>query len=64
VAQEEIGSLIAAQRKHFLAGNTRPFDVRKDALQRLENTIVSHRDDLLDALAADLGRVDKLFLAD
>lgn len=43
-------------RRHFQSGGGRPLAARLDALARLETAVASAADDLLDALARDLGK--------
>ncbi len=54
--QQRVSDVCKKQRKFFLAGHTRELSFRVAALQRLENSIVKHRDDILDALTADLAK--------
>ena len=56
VETENLASLMELQRAYFASGATRPFSYRKNALQRLENVLVKHRDHMLEALDEDLGK--------
>ena len=47
---ENLASLKESQRAYFDSGETRDFSYRKSALQRLENVLVKHRDEMLEAL--------------
>jgi aldehyde dehydrogenase (NAD+) len=50
----DIASLIAAQRRHFQSGVTRPLAYRQDQLRRLQAAIETRETALLDALHPDL----------
>ncbi|MGB2350820.1 MAG: aldehyde dehydrogenase family protein [Akkermansiaceae bacterium] len=56
VETENLASLKESQRAYFDSGETRDFSYRKSALQRLENVLVKHRDEMLEALDKDLGK--------
>lgn len=49
-------SLLDAQRQYFSSGVTLPIEFRLDALERLASGLEDRRDELLDALASDLGK--------
>ena len=49
-------SIHASVRDYFASGATRPLPARKAALAALKAAILRHEDDILRALAADLGR--------
>ena len=52
----EIVSVLESQRKHFNAGATLPVAFRIAMLKRLYAAVQSRRDEILDALTADLGK--------
>jgi aldehyde dehydrogenase (NAD+) len=54
--KRDIPGTIAAARAFFESGRTRPIEFRRDMLRRLEAEIVRRRDELLGALAQDLGK--------
>lgn len=57
--EQHVDSLIAGQKRYFSGGNTRPIAGRIESLDRLEQAIVSRRDAILAALAADLGKPEE-----
>jgi len=52
----DIPGTIAAARAFFKSGRTRPIELRRERLRRLEAEIARRRDELLGALAQDLGK--------
>lgn len=54
--QEEIGSIVAAQRRFFATGETLPVDWRIDQLKKLKDAMIRFEGELTAALQADLGR--------
>lgn len=54
--QQLISETHDGQLQYFAAGHTQTYKFRLDALQRLEESLVSHCDDVLEALTADLGK--------
>ena len=53
---ESVAALVAALRTNFDTGTTRSLDARRDALARLDQLIVRHEGEFLDALKEDLGK--------
>jgi len=53
---EEIAPKVAAARAAFVAGSTRPAAWRISTLKRVRELLVEREEQLLDALAADLGK--------
>ena len=53
---QDITAIVGTARDAFTAGRTRPVAWRRDTLGRLRALIVSNEADLLQALAADLGK--------
>ena len=53
---EEIHSVVAAQREHFLSGATLDLDGRIAALKKLRDAVTARESELTAALTADLGR--------
>lgn len=51
-----IESIVSAQRAFFMTGATIPVAYRIDALRRLQASIRTHKQDLLDAMHTDLGK--------
>ena len=51
-----VSSVVEKQRKFFASAQTREFTFRSDALLRVEKYLVNHREQLLQALAEDLGK--------
>lgn len=51
-----IASLVAEQRRFFATGQTRGLSFREEALARLESALESREEEILAALAADLGK--------
>lgn len=51
-----IDTTLAEQNRYFSEGNTRSRSARCDALERLEKVLTAKRDDILSALAQDLGK--------
>lgn len=56
LSDQKIEALLGEQTRYFSEGNTKPLAARMVALERLESAIVEGRDDLLLALAQDLGK--------
>ncbi|HEY3095821.1 MAG TPA: aldehyde dehydrogenase family protein [Acidimicrobiia bacterium] len=52
----EIPHLVASLQRAFESGRTRPMEWRREQLQHLKALLEEREDDLLDALAADLGK--------
>ena len=52
--QANVRDVIEKQRRFFNQGETRSYDFRIAALIKLEESLVLHRDDILDALFTDL----------
>lgn len=52
----EISEILKKQRAFFQDGSTRNISLRLNALERLEEVIKAHEDDVLDALRLDLGK--------
>lgn len=53
---EDPAALVARLRATFRSGRTRPLDWRKRQLTRLRDLLTDHREDIADALRADLGK--------
>ncbi|MEN8784015.1 MAG: aldehyde dehydrogenase family protein [Akkermansiaceae bacterium] len=53
---DEFGEAVERARRFFRAGGCRGLEDRRKVLERLESVLVSKRDDLLAALAEDLGK--------
>jgi aldehyde dehydrogenase (NAD+) len=56
VTESDIPGTFAAARAFFESGRTRPLEFRRERLRRLEAEIARRRDELLGALAVDLGK--------
>lgn len=54
----QIQELVRAQRTHFQSGETRPLAARRAALKAILSGIERREDELIDALASDLGKPD------
>lgn len=54
--QQQIRDVLSRQRKYFSGGNTLDFSVRERNLLDLENALVLHKDDILEALRVDLNK--------
>ena len=54
--QQTVHALVEKQRAYFRTGATLDADWRVDQLKKLKDTVIRHEADLLEALAADLGR--------
>ena len=54
--QEAIQALLGRQRAYFAGGGTLPVPARIRALERLEQALLAHEEDLYQALRADLGK--------
>lgn len=54
----EIQQIVQAQRDYFGTDVTKPYDFRRAALQRLQNALEAHEQEIFDALQADLGKAD------
>lgn len=55
----EIERLVAEQKAYFLTGATRPVHSRLKALTALKAAILSHEEEILQALRADLGKSEQ-----
>lgn len=55
---EKLEKLLEAQRDYYASGATRSWQSRRDGLTRLEGVLKERRDDILQALADDLGKPD------
>ena len=53
---DRFGEILAQQSKYFSEGHTRSFASRIDVLERLEACLIGNRDEILEALAIDLGK--------
>ena len=53
---DEIGNIVAAQRKFFRTGTTLPVKWRIKQLKKLKKAVIEHEVELEEALAEDLGR--------
>jgi len=53
---EDAADLLSRQRSYFRAGTTRPVEFRREALRSLEATLQRHEEEILAALASDLGK--------
>jgi aldehyde dehydrogenase (NAD+) len=56
VGIKDLEDLMEQQRAFFASGVTRDYAFKKSALDRLEQALIRYRDELLDALAKDLGK--------
>lgn len=54
--EQAIQALLQQQRAHFFSGRTLPVQARIQALDRLEQAILDHEEDLYRSLQADLGK--------
>ena len=54
--QEDIHGIVERQRAFFRSGKTLDASFRKGMLEKLKGSVISHENDLLEALASDLGR--------
>ncbi|MBK1830534.1 aldehyde dehydrogenase family protein [Verrucomicrobiaceae bacterium R5-34] len=54
--EDKIDELLERQKTFFTDGGTRSYVFRIEALECLENQLTDHRDDILQALADDLGK--------
>ncbi|MEO1858232.1 MAG: aldehyde dehydrogenase family protein [Rubritalea sp.] len=54
--QQQIGDVLKRQRMHFSGGNTLGFADRARHLLKLENALISHKNDILEALRLDLNK--------
>ena len=54
--EQAIQALLEQQRAHFFSGRTLPVQARIQALDRLEQAILDHEEDLYRALQDDLGK--------
>ena len=54
--EDEIGAIVAAQRKFFRTGTTLPVKWRIQQLKKLKAAVIAHEKEFEDALAEDLGR--------
>lgn len=55
MTEAEITELVSTQRNYFKTGETLSVAYRIAALKKLKNTILSHENEILAALKADLG---------
>lgn len=55
-SQQDIQSVVAAQRRFFRTGATLPVSWRIEQLKRLKSAVIAHTADFAAALAEDLGR--------
>ena len=63
--EERIREIVAAQRRFFQTGETLPIRWRIRQLKRLKAAVMEHRQEFIDALAADLGRSElEAYLSD
>ena len=53
---QKIQETVEAQRRYFRSGATLPIAFRKEMLKRLKDSVIKHREEMEEALAADLGR--------
>lgn len=58
MTQAEIKNIIDAQRTHFKTGATLSYEARMTTLEKLEQAILRHEEDLNQALKLDLGKSD------
>ena len=56
MTEAEITELVSTQRNYFKTGETLSVAYRIAALKKLKNTILSHENEILAALKADLGK--------
>lgn len=62
---EPVSRVLAGQRAFFQKGGTRDLDTRISALERLESALADRQQEMLDALAGDLGKPEfEAFLAE
>ena len=54
--EQAIQALLEQQRAHFFSGRTLPVQARIQALDKLEQAILDHEEDLYRSLQADLGK--------
>ena len=52
----ESATILAAQRRYFNSGATLPLPGRRAALKRLLNAVTAREEEILAALAQDLGK--------
>jgi aldehyde dehydrogenase (NAD+) len=52
----DFGNILARQREYFMSGATLPYESRVDVLQRFGKSVVDHRQAIVAALRADLGK--------
>lgn len=56
---EQIKSIVEKQREYFLTGATLPISYRLEALEKLRISMESHKDEVMVALKADLGKSEQ-----
>ena len=54
--EEQVVGIVERQREHFRSNATLPLEARQQALQALLDAVRGHEDDIVAALAADLGK--------
>ena len=54
--EEQVAGIVEQQREHFRSNATLPFEARRQALRALLDAVRAHEDDIVAALAADLGK--------
>ena len=54
--EEQVAGIVERQREHFRSNATLPLEARRQALQALLDAVRAHEDDIVAALAADLGK--------
>lgn len=54
--EEQVAGIVERQRKHFRSNATLPLEARRQALRALFDAVRAHEDDIVTALAADLGK--------
>ena len=54
--EEQVAGIVERQRKHFRSNATLPLEARQQALRALLDAVRAHEDDIVAALAADLGK--------
>lgn len=56
MTEQQLNTLLTAQKRHFASGATLPYSARKQALLRLQAGLAKHQEALLNALHTDLGK--------
>ena len=54
--EEQVAGIVERQREHFRSNATLPLEARRQALRALLDAVRAHEDDIVAALAADLGK--------